>query len=110
MISPGLATTVQDLPGRFLGLGIPRGGPADPLAFQAANILVGNDPYTEGLEITMMGPTLLFHTTAVVAVTGARTDIYIDGNAVQQWSSLTVKAGQKLRIGKAVSEQRVHEY
>ncbi|OBZ73034.1 putative urea carboxylase [Grifola frondosa] len=71
VISGGLETTVQDHPGRRLGLGIPRSGPMDSLAFRAANILVGNDAGTEALEMTLMGCKLYFHTAAVIAVTGA---------------------------------------
>jgi urea carboxylase len=102
VLFPGLATTVQDLPGRNVGLGIPRGGPADMLSFQAANILVGNTPSTEALEITMMGPKLLFHTDAIIAVTGAEMVTKLDGNDVSQWTTLRVKKGQTLHIGTAV--------
>ncbi|KAL7419000.1 hypothetical protein Q5752_006684 [Cryptotrichosporon argae] len=99
VVSSGLSTTIQDLPGRFVGLGIPRGGPADALAFQAANALVGNARTTEALEITMMGPKLLFHTDAVVAVTGASVNVAIDGQAAEQWAALAVRAGQALSVG-----------
>jgi allophanate hydrolase subunit 2 len=102
VLAPGLATTVQDLPGRNVGLGIPRGGPADMLSFQAANVLVGNTRSTEALEITMIGPKLLFHTDAVIAVTGATMKMTLDGNEVSQWTTLGVKKDQVLHIGTAV--------
>lgn len=75
------------------------------LSFQAANILVGNTPSTEALEITMMGPKLLFHTDAVIAVTGAAMMTKLDGNEVSQWSTLKVKKGQILHIGTAVGHR-----
>ncbi|OWZ26724.1 urea carboxylase [Cryptococcus neoformans Tu259-1] len=103
ILTPGLSTTVQDLPGRFIGLGIPRGGAADMLALQAANVLVGNDRTTEGLEMTMMGAKLLFHVNTIVAITGCETDVTLDGEKVERWSSLRIKAGQTLRIGTAKS-------
>ncbi|KIR97121.1 urea carboxylase [Cryptococcus deuterogattii 2001/935-1] len=103
VLAPGFSTTVQDLPGRFVGLGIPRGGAADMLALQAANILVGNDKTTEGLEMTMMGAKLLFHVSAIVAITGCETDVTLDEEKVEMWSSLGIKAGQTLRVGNAKS-------
>lgn len=39
-------------------LGVPRGGPADRSAWQLGNALVGNDPNTTALEITLQGPNL----------------------------------------------------
>lgn len=61
VLSAGAYTTVQDYPGRpSMGRGFPHAGPMDPLAFQIANILVGNRPGAESLEITLEGPELLF--------------------------------------------------
>ncbi|KAL8283190.1 hypothetical protein RQP46_005968 [Phenoliferia psychrophenolica] len=95
----GLATSVQDLRSRLTGDGIPRGGPMDELAFKAANILAGNEKTgTEGLEITMTGPTIRFTASAVVSVTGAQCDVYIDGVLKPMWSRLIVPAGGTLEI------------
>ncbi|WVQ81675.1 urea carboxylase [Cryptococcus sp. DSM 104549] len=101
ILAAGLSTTVQDLPGRYVGLGIPRGGPADILSFQAANLLVGNDKYTEGLEMTMMGAKVLFHIDAVVAVAGCEMDLSVDGEKVPMWSGMLIRKGQALKAGTA---------
>ncbi|KAL8698767.1 MAG: hypothetical protein Q9201_006398 [Fulgogasparrea decipioides] len=101
ILSPGAYTTVQDYPGRpTMGRGFPHAGPMDPLAFQVANLLVGNRPGMEGLEITLDGPELLFLGPAVVAVCGAPMEIRLDGASSTMWTALQVKAGQKLKIGK----------
>ncbi|KAL8764627.1 MAG: hypothetical protein Q9194_006931, partial [Teloschistes cf. exilis] len=101
VISAGAYTTVQDYPGRpTMGRGFPHAGPMDPLAFQIANILVGNRPGMEGLEITLDGPELLFLGPAAVALCGAPMEIKIDGLASSMWTKLHIKAGQKLKIGK----------
>lgn len=101
ILSAGAYTTVQDYPGRpSMGRGFPLAGPMDPLAFQIANILVGNRPGLEGLEITLEGPELLFLGAAVVAICGAPMDIKTDGNPSSMWTRLHIKAGQKLKIGK----------
>ncbi|KAI0641597.1 urea carboxylase [Trametes meyenii] len=99
VLSGGLETTVQDYPGRRIGLGIPRSGPVDSYAFRIANVLVGNEPKTEGLELTLTGCRLLFHTSAVVAVTGAPVKVTVEGREVPMWESVIVPAGGKLVIG-----------
>ena len=83
MLSGGIETTVQDYLGRRIGLGMPRSGPMDAFAFRMANVLVGNDPGTEGLEMTLTDSRLLFHSPAVVAVTGAPAKVAVDGVEVQ---------------------------
>ncbi|KAL8850634.1 MAG: hypothetical protein Q9221_004420 [Calogaya cf. arnoldii] len=101
VLSAGAYTTVQDYPGRpTMGRGFPHAGPMDPLAFQIANLLVGNPAGMEGLEITLNGPELLFRGPAIVAVCGAPMTISVDGGEVSMWKRLHIKAGQKLKIGK----------
>lgn len=101
VLSAGAYTTVQDYPGRpTMGRGFPHAGPMDPLAFQIANLLVGNRAGMEGLEITLDGPELLFLGPAVVALCGAPMEIQLDGSSSSMWTKLHVKAGQKLKIGK----------
>ena len=60
--SGGLATTVQDYPGRlgYWDVGVPPSGPMDSLAFRLGNRLLGNAEAAAGLEITAVGPTLRF--------------------------------------------------
>lgn len=102
VVKAGAYTQVQDHPGRpTMGRGFPHAGPMDPLAFQVANLLVGNTPGTEGLECTLDGPELLFLGPAVVAVCGAPTEITLDGKEEAMWSRLPIKAGQRLKIGKS---------
>ena len=99
VLSGGLETSVQDYPGRRIGMGIPRGGPMDPLAFRAANVLVKNDHGTEALEITLVGCRLIFHVPAVIAITGASTKVTVNGEEVGMWCSILVPAGAKVVIG-----------
>ncbi|GJE99971.1 urea carboxylase [Phanerochaete sordida] len=99
VLSGGLETTVQDYPGRLLGRGLPRSGPMDSLAYRAANILVGNAPGTEALEITLVGCRLLFRVPALVAITGAEVKVTVDGQPVKMWGRVHVPAGGKLSVG-----------
>ncbi|KAF2828281.1 hypothetical protein CC86DRAFT_348388 [Ophiobolus disseminans] len=101
VISAGAYTLIQDLPGRpTVGKGIPHSGPMDPMAFQIANILVGNPRGMEGLEITLSGPELRFVAPAIVSLCGAPMDATLDGSEFPSWTSVKIEAGQKLKIGK----------
>ena len=104
VIGGGAYTQVQDYPGRpTMGRGFPHAGPMDPLAFQIGNYLVGNSGGTEGLEITLNGPELLFLGPAIVALCGAPMDAKLDGKAVAMWARIKISAGQKLSIGKTTA-------
>ncbi|RDB19014.1 putative urea carboxylase [Hypsizygus marmoreus] len=101
ILSAGLECTIQDLPGRTIGLGIPRSGPMDSLAFRAGNILVENPATTEGLEIIVvpgMGFEVIFFVPAVIAVTGKEVSVMVNGELVDMWSSVIVPDHGRLRL------------
>ncbi|CCF35549.1 urea carboxylase [Colletotrichum higginsianum] len=105
VLSPGVFTTVQDYPGRrAVGHGVPPSGPMDDLSSRAANILVGNDPQAELLEITMTGPELMFHESAVVAVCGAQVPVAVNDEDRPMWSRIIVRRGQTLKIGNVIGD------
>ncbi|KAJ9104963.1 hypothetical protein QFC19_003760 [Naganishia cerealis] len=96
----GTYTTVQDWPARLgVGHGIPEAGPMDSLSFRLANIIAGNPEGTEGLEVTLIGPELLFNVSAIIAVTGGTIDITIDGKATDMYTRLLIPAGSKVKLG-----------
>ncbi len=97
VLSPGLATTVQDLgrPG-YYHLGIPISGGMDRYSLRTANLLVGNDEGAAVLEAVFMGPELEFTRDSMVAVAGADLPPKVDGDARETWTSFAVKAGQVL--------------
>lgn len=70
VIEPGMLTTVQDL-GRFgmARYGVAPGGALDRSALILGNRLLGNDPGEAGLEITLLGPRLVFSDFAAIAST-----------------------------------------
>ncbi|KAG2365977.1 carbamoyl-phosphate synthase L chain, ATP binding domain-containing protein [Suillus spraguei] len=101
VLSAGIEMTIQDLPGRRIGLGIPQSGPMDSQAFSAANILAGNTPETEALEIVTLpgaGCKLKFHCFAIVAITGKPASVKINGEQVSMWARLTVAGNATLDI------------
>lgn len=110
IMQPGSYTTVQDYPGRQLlwHIGVPPSGPMDDLAFRAANTIVGNHAKAPALEITLTGPTILFHSDTVVALTGGESPATLDDEPVDLWTPIAVKAGQKLAVGKLKSGCRAY--
>ena len=105
VLHPGLSSLVQDLPGRVKMLrGIPPSGAMDPKAHIAANLLVGNGPGTEALEvITVRGAAvrLKFWSRTIVGVAGGHSGlhIHIDGKPVAAlWSRVCVEAGSVLEL------------
>ncbi len=102
VLEPGTQTTVQDYPGRvgYWDVGVPPSGPMDDLAFRLGNRLLGNRETAAGLEIAVSGPTLRFHTDAVIAITGATLATHMDGQAVPLWQAVLVPAGARVRLGR----------
>ncbi|CAA9302225.1 Urea carboxylase [uncultured Coleofasciculus sp.] len=100
VLEPGAFSTIQDYPGRigYWNVGVPPSGPMDQLAFRLANRLVGNSESAVGLEFTVVGPALRFNTDTVICLTGATMQAELDGNPVEFWTPLKVKAGSILRL------------
>ncbi|CCK01854.1 Urea carboxylase [Cronobacter sakazakii 701] len=103
VLEPGTWSSVQDYPGRlgYWDIGVPPSGPMDDYAFRLANRIVGNAPEAAGLEFTLQGPTLRFHSDAIFALTGADCDAKLDGEPVACWQPVTVRTGQTLTLGRA---------
>jgi len=101
VLSSGLDTTIQDLPGRTLKMGIPRSGPMDDVAFSLGNAIVGNTRTTEGLEFIVvpgLSFSLQFFTDTVVAVTGKDVSVKVDGTNSPMWTASFIPANGKLTI------------
>jgi urea carboxylase len=100
--SGGVATTVQDYPGRlgYWRVGVPPSGPMDSLAFRLGNRLLGNDESAAGLEITAVGPTLRFDHAATVCLAGAACAALIDGETLPLYRPVRIAAGQTLKLGR----------
>ncbi|KAF4855884.1 putative urea carboxylase [Colletotrichum siamense] len=100
VLEPGMMTTIQDYPGRVsVRHGVPRSGPMDTLSSQIANVLVGDEPGTELLEVTLTGPALRFYVDAVVAVCGGSVSVTVGDVEQPMWSRFVVRRGQVLKLG-----------
>jgi biotin-dependent carboxylase-like uncharacterized protein len=100
VLKPGLLSTLQDA-GRsgHAALGVGRAGAMDGPAWQLANALVGNRHGEAAIECTLLGPTLQFTQTCVVALTGATIEASVEGCPVPMWTRCQLPAGSVLRLG-----------
>jgi biotin-dependent carboxylase-like uncharacterized protein len=100
ILEPGLATSVQDR-GRFgyYNVGIPQGGAMDQLSASMANALVGNSPGDAVLECAYLGPRFTTDTDAVIAVAGAPVQVKVNGKTADQWTRLSLAAGDEVSFG-----------
>ena len=99
--SPGLLTTVQDLPGRIglWNVGVPPSGPMDDLSFRLGNGALGNAEGAPGLECTASGPTLRVTHPTTFCITGADCTVTVDGAPAPMWEPIDVPADGVLAIG-----------
>ncbi|GEA60981.1 urea carboxylase [Vibrio comitans] len=110
VISGGTQTTIQDYPARtgYWDIGVPPSGPMDSLSFRLANKLVANDEACAGLEIIVSGPTLKFNQATKIAISGASIQASLDGESVAMNSSIQIKPGQTLKLGKVEGGARTY--
>ena len=104
VLRPGLLTTVQDR-GRhgFQRVGLCPGGAMDQVALALANALVGNAPDEAALEITLIGPELLFEQDTLVAVCGAEFHGSFPHNR-----PVLATGGARFNVGRAVRGARAY--
>jgi antagonist of KipI len=95
ILDGGLATTIQD-GGRpdWAHLGVPQSGACDSWSLAVANLLVGGDPAAAGLEMTLLGPTLVARTSTIVGLAGADLGGRIVGGG-------RIDAGRRLAPGRS---------
>jgi len=100
----GLHTTIQDM-GRvgYQHFGVPIGGVMDKSSAKIANWLVGNEEQNPVLEITLLGPRIVFKGKCQIALTGANLSPSINGEPIRMYKTIKVKNGAVLDFGKVVS-------
>ncbi|MFZ2527862.1 MAG: biotin-dependent carboxyltransferase family protein [Rhodococcus sp. (in: high G+C Gram-positive bacteria)] len=100
IVRSGALTTVQDR-GRAgdTAAGISESGAVDRTAHDAANRLVGNDPAAATLEVTAGGLEVRSIGSTIVAVTGARVDVTVNGRPHGDYAMLHLRDGDILTLG-----------
>ena len=107
VLTPGLATTFQDL-GRYghQQWGVPVGGPMDEVSHRLANALLGNAPDAPVLEITLLGPTLYCHGRCCLALTGADLGASVSGQPWPPGQTRILREGDEISFGRRRSGAR----
>jgi biotin-dependent carboxylase-like uncharacterized protein len=102
-------TLVQDR-GRlgFQKLGVSVSGAVDIDSFDLGNLLVGNDPDAACLEILLGGLEIEFLDDLIIAVTGAESDVTIDGVTIALGVSYFIHSDARLKLGMATDGLRTY--
>lgn len=98
-VEKGGSAVVTDL-GRHRGaaVGMPVNGALDQYAARVANILVANAEHAPLIEVTAFAFSFTADVDALIAVTGAVDDVWVDGVARPLWEPISVAAGQLVEI------------
>ena len=104
----GLAC-IQDM-GRsgYAHLGITESGAADKWSMRCANALVDNDDSDAVIEITLGG--FAFTTTVPISIasTGAKADLFINGEIAEQYQTINLNSGDQVEIKSPSSGARIY--
>ena len=101
VLEPGLYTSIQDN-GRFgyRNIGVPVSGCMDEISAGLANKLLNNPKTTPLIEITLIGPKLLFLEDTQIAITGANFEIFLNDLQIENNEILLIKKNDILSFGK----------
>jgi len=107
VLKPGLNTSIQDL-GRFgyRNQGVPNSGCMDLISAGLANLLIENSICNAVLEITLMGPKLLFLTDSIIVITGADMSPKINSTTIYNYKPYKIYEGDILSFGRLLCGTR----
>jgi biotin-dependent carboxylase-like uncharacterized protein len=100
VIHPGLLTSVQDK-GRigFRKYGVPVSGVMDSISASFANAILNNKLSDTVIEITMVGPKLLFTANTIISLAGADISPKLNGIEISNFKAYKVRIGDILSFG-----------
>ncbi|MEE2058758.1 5-oxoprolinase subunit C family protein [Rhodococcus artemisiae] len=100
VVTGGMFTTVQDHGRTGHGAdGVTESGAADRTAHDAANRLVGNHPDAAALEMTGGGLSVRSIGDTIVAITGARVDVTVNGRLVGDYARVLLRDQDIVSVG-----------
>ncbi len=105
----GLLTTIQDK-GRigYQNIGMPVSGVMDFFSMDLINALLGNPEDTEVLEITLLGPKVLFHTDCYFTLSGGIFHTFLDDFKIKNNRVYKAKKGEILEIKDSIFGGRIY--
>jgi biotin-dependent carboxylase-like uncharacterized protein len=100
ILSEGLHTSIQDL-GRkgYRSYGVPISGAMDKYSAILANKLLNNDEKLPVMEMTLMGPKILFEDHSLIVITGADMSPELNGEPMKMNFVYEVKTSDVLSFG-----------
>ena len=109
VIKPGMLSTFQD-GGRwgYQSLGVSVCGAMDLVSHHLANLIVGNSTDVATIEVTLMGPTLVFNQACCVCLTGADMQAKLNNKPVARFRPIVIKAGETLTMPLAKEGTRAY--
>ncbi|GAB1309168.1 biotin-dependent carboxyltransferase family protein [Urechidicola sp. KH5] len=109
VLHPGLYTSIQDL-GRFgyRNQGVPNSGVMDAISAGLANALLNNTVDCALLEMTVIGPKILFTSETAIAITGADMSPKLNDKRISNNKVVHIKNGDVLSFGNAVNGARCY--
>ena len=107
VLKSGLHTSIQDL-GRFgyRNQGVPNSGCMDLISAGLANSLLDNSICNAVLEVTLMGPKLLFLSDSIIAITGAGMSPKINRKNISNYKAYKISEGDVLSFGRLLKGTR----
>lgn len=100
---PGLFSTIQDMGRRgYLRYGVPVSGVMDQYAAKIGNLLLQNPADAAVLEMTLIGPTLIFHGSAKIAISGADFSPQVNKAPVSNNAVIIINPGDELSFGRRI--------
>jgi len=107
ILKAGMMTTVQDL-GRtgYQSQGFSVAGVMDVRSFKIANLLLDNPENEAVLEFTLIGPTLEFTSSTIIAITGGDFQPTINGEPAPMYTAIYINKGDILKFGSARTGSR----
>ena len=107
ILKGGMLTTVQD-GGRtgYQSQGFSVAGVMDTRSFKIANLLLDNPENEAVLEFTLIGPTLEFTSSTIIAITGGDFQPTINGDPAPMYTAIYVHKGDILKFGSARTGSR----
>lgn len=109
ILAEGMHSSIQDL-GRkgYRSFGVPISGAMDKYSAILANKLLNNDESLPVMEMTMVGPKMLFEDHALIVVTGADMSPEINGSPIKMNVVYEVKTSDVLSFGSLLSGVRTY--
>ena len=109
VMKSGLQDTIQDA-GRtgYQKFGVVVGGAMDSFSHRVANLLVGNEGPEATVEMSLVGPRLLFEQDAVISICGGNLQPEIADIPVPMWKPVFIRKGSELVFGAAVAGSRAY--